>query len=122
MDRRRQQKVSVKLTVVIWGMDLHGRPFTQPATVRTVSSRGGTLQGVCVQLKAGDVFDLQYQGVKTQFRVVWLGKHGSDKARLASKPSPAASTCGTSIRCAVPPPPGGDKSIKFHKGPGRPKN
>ncbi|HEX4785256.1 MAG TPA: hypothetical protein VH350_13000 [Candidatus Sulfotelmatobacter sp.] len=78
MDRRRQQRVSVELPVVIWGVDLHGRPFTQPATVRTVSSRGGTLQGVCAQLKPGDVFDLQYQGVKTQFRVVWLGKHGSD--------------------------------------------
>jgi hypothetical protein len=78
MDRRRQQRVTVEIPVIIWGMDAHGRPFTQPASLRTISSRGGTLQGVCVQLKPGDVFDLQYQGTKAQFRVVWLGKYGSD--------------------------------------------
>ena len=78
MDRRRQQRVSVEIPVIIWGMDAHGRPFTQPASLRTISSRGGTLQGVCVQLKPGDVFDLQYQGIKAQFRVVWLGKYGTD--------------------------------------------
>jgi hypothetical protein len=78
MDRRRQQRVSVEIPVIIWGMDTHGRPFTQPASLRTISSRGGTLQGVCVQLKPGDVFDLQYQGIKAQFRVVWLGKYGTD--------------------------------------------
>jgi hypothetical protein len=78
MDRRRQQRVSVELPVIIWGVDVHARPFTQPASLCTISSRGGTLQGVCAQLKPGDVLDLQYQGAKTQFRVVWLGKHGSD--------------------------------------------
>lgn len=78
MDRRRQQRVSVEIPVIIWGVDIHARPFTQPATLRTISGRGGTLQGVCAQLKPGDVFDLQYQGVKAQFRVVWLGKHGGD--------------------------------------------
>jgi hypothetical protein len=78
MDRRRQQRVSVEIPVIIWGVDIHSRPFTQPATLRTISSRGGTLQGVCAQLKPGDVFDLQHQGIKAQFRVVWLGKHGTD--------------------------------------------
>ena len=78
MDRRRQQRVSVELPVNIWGVDVHSRPFTQAVSLRTISSRGGTLQGVCVQLKPGDVFDLQYEGVKAQFRVVWLGKHGSE--------------------------------------------
>ncbi len=78
MDRRRQQRVHVEIPVIIWGVDIHFRPFTQPATLRTISSSGGTLQGVCAQLKPGDVFDLQYQGVRAQFRVVWRGKPGSD--------------------------------------------
>ena len=42
------------------------------------SGRGATLQGVNAQLKPGDVLDLQYQGMKAQFRVVWLGKPGTD--------------------------------------------
>jgi len=77
MDRRRQQRVSVELPVKIWGVDAHARPFTQPASLRTASSRGGTLQGVRAQLKPGDVFDLQYQGAQAQFRVVWLRKSES---------------------------------------------
>jgi hypothetical protein len=78
MDRRRQQRVSVELPVQIWGMDANARPFTQPASLRTISGRGATLQGVSAHLKPGDVVDLQYQGTKAQFRVVWLGKPGSE--------------------------------------------
>ncbi|MGC1453214.1 MAG: PilZ domain-containing protein [Candidatus Sulfotelmatobacter sp.] len=78
MDGRRQQRVSVELPVTIWGMDAHGHPFTQSASLRTISGRGATLQGVRAQLKPGDVVDLQYHGTKAQFRVVWLGKAGSE--------------------------------------------
>ena len=74
MDHRRQQRVSVEIPVKIWGVDAHARPFAQPASLRTISGRGATLQGVKAKLKPGDVFDLQYQGTKAQFRVVWLGK------------------------------------------------
>jgi hypothetical protein len=78
MDRRRQSRVFVELPVTIWGMDSNSRPFTQSASLRTISGRGATLQGVSVQLKPGDVIDLQYQAAKAQFRVVWLGKHGTE--------------------------------------------
>jgi hypothetical protein len=78
MDRRRQQRVFVELPVKIWGVDANARPFTQPASLRTISGRGATLQGVSAQLKPGCVVDLQYQGSKAQFRVVWLGKVGTE--------------------------------------------
>ena len=44
MDRRSQSRVFVELPVQIWGMDAHSRPFTQPASLRTISGRGATLQ------------------------------------------------------------------------------
>jgi hypothetical protein len=78
MDRRQQQRVFVELPVKIWGMDANSRPYTQPASLRNISGRGATLQGVSAQLKPGDLIDLQYQGTKAQFRVVWLGKPGTD--------------------------------------------
>lgn len=78
MDRRKQPRVFVELPVQIWGMDAHSRPFTQPASLRTISGRGATLQGVDAQLKPGDVVDVQYQGNKAQFRIVWLGKPGTE--------------------------------------------
>jgi hypothetical protein len=78
MDRRREQRISVELPVKIWGMDANSRPFTQPASLRTISGRGATLQGVNAQLKPGCVLDLQYEGTKAQFRVVWMGKPGTE--------------------------------------------
>ena len=78
MDRRRQQRVFVELPVKIWGVDAYSRPFTEPASLRTISGRGATLQGVCAQLKPGDVVDVQYRGAQAQFRVVWLGKPGTE--------------------------------------------
>src|SRR5260370_34797739 len=74
MDRRRQQRVFVDLPVRIWGLDVHSRPFTQSASVRTISGRGATLQAVDAQLKPGDTVDVQYEGTKAKFRIVWSGK------------------------------------------------
>jgi hypothetical protein len=78
MDRRSQHRISVELPVEIQGMDASARPFNQPARLRTISGRGATLQGVKAQLKPGDVVDLKYQGAKAQFRIVWLGKSGTE--------------------------------------------
>ena len=80
MDRRRQSRVFVDLPVQIWGMDTFSRPFTQPASLRSISGRGATLQCVDAQLKPGDVLDVLYQGTKAQFRIVWCGKPGTPVA------------------------------------------
>jgi hypothetical protein len=77
MDRRRHQRVFVDLPVRIWGLDAHSRPFAQPASLRTISGQGATLQAVDAQLKPGDILDLQYEGTNAQFRVVWCGKPGT---------------------------------------------
>jgi hypothetical protein len=80
MDRRRQSRVYVELPVQIWGMDAHSRPFTQPASLRTISGRGATLQCVDARLKLGDVVDVLYLGTKAQFRIVWCGQAGTEMA------------------------------------------
>ncbi len=80
MDRRRQSRVFVDLPVQIWGMDSYSRPFMQPASLRTISGRGATLQCVDARLKPGDVVDVLYDGIKAQFRIVWCGKPGTEMA------------------------------------------
>jgi hypothetical protein len=80
MDRRREPRVFVELPAQIWGVDAKSRPFTEPVSLRSISGRGATLQGVTVQLQPGCLLDLQYQGSKAQFRVVWLGKPGTELA------------------------------------------
>lgn len=78
MDRRRQQRVVVDLPVRVWGLDAHARPFAQLASLRNISGRGATLQGVDAQLKPGDLLDVQYEGAQAQFRVVWFGRRGTE--------------------------------------------
>jgi hypothetical protein len=80
MDRRRQSRVFVDLPVQIWGMDSHCRPFTQAASIRSISRNGATLQCVDAQLKPGEVIDVLYEGTKGQFRIVWCGKPGTQTA------------------------------------------
>jgi hypothetical protein len=80
MDRRRQSRVFVDLPVQIWGMDSYSRPFMQPASLRTISGNGATLQCVDARLKPGDVVDVLYEGTKVQFRIVWCGKQGTEMA------------------------------------------
>jgi len=110
MDRRRQQRVFVDLPVQIWGMDAHSRPFSQPASVRSISGRGATLQGVDVQLKPGEIVDVQYGGAKAQFRIVWLGKQGSEmQGEVGVESLSTDKLLWMSIRCAVQPPPARDE-------------
>jgi hypothetical protein len=80
MDRRRQSRVFVDLPVQIWGMDAHCRPFTQPASLCSISGRGATLQCVDAELKPGEVIDLLYEGNTGQFRIIWCGRPGTENA------------------------------------------
>jgi hypothetical protein len=61
-------------------MDANSRPFTQAASLRTISGRGATLQCVDAQLKPGDIVDVLYLGAKAQFRIVWCGRPGTAMA------------------------------------------
>lgn len=80
MDRRRETRVDTALPVRIWGVDTHCRPFMQLATVRNISSLGAVLQNVRAQVKPGDIVDVQYDGVRAEFRVVWAGAPGTIEA------------------------------------------
>jgi hypothetical protein len=80
MDRRRETRIDTALPVRIWGLDSHFRPFMQLASVRNISSLGVVLQNVRARIKPGEILDVQYYGVKAQFRVIWTGRPGTIEA------------------------------------------
>ncbi len=51
----------------------------QLAIVTNISENGIRLVGIKIPLKAGGVVDLQYNGVKAEFLVVWAGQNGTRK-------------------------------------------
>src|SRR5438270_1203950 len=79
MDRRYRPRVATALPVRIWGIDANSRPFMQLATVKNVTDDGVQLYGLRIALKPGVVVDLQYNGIKAEFLVVWAGQHGTRK-------------------------------------------
>ncbi len=90
MDRRHRARVATAFPVRIWGMDANSRPFMQVAMVRNVSDTGILLDGIRVPLKAGGVVDLQYDGLKAEFLVVWAGRQGTrEQGELGLQTLPA---------------------------------
>ena len=49
----------------------------QLASVRNISSEGAVIQGMRSQIRPGEVVDVQYEGNKAQFQVVWAGRPGT---------------------------------------------
>ena len=77
MDRRRETRVDVSLPVRIWGVDGYACPFMQLARVRNISSGGAVIEGMRSQVRPGEVIDVQFEGNKAQFQVVWAAKSGT---------------------------------------------
>lgn len=76
MDRRQSPRIEVQLPVQVWGMDVYGQPFINPALVTNMSAGGLVLQGVVRRVRVGEVLDVRMGADKDQFRVVWIGATG----------------------------------------------
>jgi hypothetical protein len=77
MDRRKSPRVPALLSVCIWGVDAHALPFMQLARLKNISSGGAVIQGVCRQIRPGEILEIQVGEEKAQFRVVWVGRTGT---------------------------------------------
>lgn len=67
-----EPRVTVDLTVRIWGMDADGRPFFQNAQAQNISEHGAKLSGIEHLLKAGDVIGVQVGDKKARCKVIWV--------------------------------------------------
>jgi hypothetical protein len=79
MDQPHKSRVDAILPVRIWGIDNDSRPFIQLARAKNISSMGAVVQGIAPQIKPGEIVDVQYEGNKAQFRVIWTGRVGTQR-------------------------------------------
>jgi hypothetical protein len=62
----------------------------QLATVKNISDSGALLEGMRCQLRPGEVVDVQYNGVRAEFMVVWAGQQGGyEQGELGLQTLPA---------------------------------
>ncbi len=71
MDRRKEHRLDMELSVQIWGVDKHARPFAELVRATSVSDTGAVLLDVHSKLHAGEVLEVQHEAQRAQFRVVW---------------------------------------------------
>ena len=77
-DPLRELRVNLQLDVRVWGIDNLGKPFSQNARTIEISALGARLMGV-QRVQEGDIIGIQYGQAKARFRVVWIGKEGSEQ-------------------------------------------
>ena len=77
--RQTEPRLTVDLPVRLWGMSAEGRPFSQHARARNISSGGALISGVENELKVGDVIGVQCDEKKTRCTVIWVMNAGSVK-------------------------------------------
>lgn len=71
MDRRKDHRLEMELSVQIWGVDRNARPFAELVRATSVSDKGAVLLDVHSKLNAGEVVDVQHEAQRAQFRVIW---------------------------------------------------
>jgi len=59
------------LPVRVWGTDVSGSSFQQPAHTLDITPAGARLGAIHHELKAEDKLTVQYRQRKAEFRIVW---------------------------------------------------
>ena len=78
--RRREERITAKLPIRVWGMDANGKPFSQATTTLDVTRTGARLAGLQCPLQQGETIGIQHRNDKARFRVAWVGRVGTARA------------------------------------------
>jgi hypothetical protein len=79
MPTRRERRVSVPISVRLWGLDREGKVFSQNAKTLNIATNGARLYGVTAALERGFIVGLQCGNMRARFMVVWVGEKGSPR-------------------------------------------
>lgn|SRR5690348_12217030 len=75
MRRIREQRISMRLPVRVWGMDSAGKLFSVEAYTLDITAIGARIQGDLSFLQRGAVVGVECGRSRSRFRVAWT-QHG----------------------------------------------
>ncbi len=93
IERRRELRADIELTLIVWGVDTRGERFVQEARARDISLSGALLCGLKAELRSGDVIGILYGAHKARYRVVWVRYEGTTDRMLVAVHRMPADTC-----------------------------
>ena len=79
MPIRREPRVTVPISVRLWGLDRHGKVFSQNVKTLNIATNGARLFGVTAALERGFIVGLQCGNMRARFMVVWVGEKDSPR-------------------------------------------
>lgn len=79
MPIRREPRVTVPISVRLWGLDRDGKVFSQNVKTLNIATGGARLYGVTAALERGFIVGLQCGNMRARFMVVWVGEKDSPR-------------------------------------------
>lgn len=77
MGCRREERVDLRLTTMVSGLDRYGRPFSELAETLDISTLGARLAGLNAEVEEGAIVSIIQSDRSARFRVLWVGEKGS---------------------------------------------
>jgi hypothetical protein len=79
MPIRRERRVTVPISVRLWGLDRNGKVFSQNVKTLNIATSGARLFGVTAALERGYIVGLQCGNMRARFMVMWVGEKDSPR-------------------------------------------
>jgi hypothetical protein len=79
MSIRREPRLTVPISVRLWGLDRDGKVFSQNVKTLNIATSGARLYGVTAKLERGFIVGLQCGNMRARFMVVWVGEKDSPR-------------------------------------------
>lgn len=79
MTVRRERRVTIPISVRLWGLGSDGKVFSQNVKTLNIATSGARLYGVTAALERGFIVGLQCGNMRARFMVVWVGEKGTSR-------------------------------------------
>jgi hypothetical protein len=78
--RRSEQRIALRVPILVRGKDIRGSPFTVTAQTHDITATGASLNGLKGIADVGSKIEIEYQGRKAMYRVQWIGQVGTPRS------------------------------------------
>lgn len=83
MGRRSEQRIALRVPILVRGKDSRGSPFIVSAQTNDITATGASLNGLKGIADVGSKIEIEYQGRKAMYRIQWIGKVGTPRSGQA---------------------------------------
>jgi hypothetical protein len=81
--RRSEQRIALRVPILVRGKDSRGAPFLVTAQTHDITATGASVNGLKGIADVGSKIEVEYQGRKAMYRVQWIGQVGTPRSGQA---------------------------------------